>query len=414
MMRGRKVTTATSVVAMALGGLASLGSTTAFADGPSANARGGSATAGQVFQQSTAQESKQNNNCSQPNALDEVFSLSGSRLDGECRTGNGSFNYGSVVKKGAADVNGGSATTGLVQQNAAQRGGQNNHCGQANLTDLTVTGGRHAVRCADWDDSFNRFTRYEGGGVETNGGSGGVADAVEQNTAQEGRQNTSCADFNATVIDVSGGRLEGFCGNKDRSFNENAVVKGGGARVNGGSASAGLNQQNVGQEGRQNANCANANSTSITLSGGRLEGRCKHVDGSLNRKTFVKGKGAEVDGGSSAMSAAEQNVAQEGRQNSHCANANATNLTVTGVSGKVHCTAVDRSGSVGTAEFSGGAEASGSSSAMDLFQQNLAQEGRQNLDCANANNATITLSSSRDTTKCVAVDNSKKLGWFHK
>ncbi|MFG2194328.1 hypothetical protein [Streptomyces sp. NPDC048639] len=398
---------------MALGGLASLGSTVALADSPGANARGGSATLGSVIQQDTAQESRQNNSCAHPNSFEQLVSASGGRLAGNCTTGDGSFNYGAIVKNGSADANGGSSELGTGQQNTAQRGRQNNNCGNANLTFIELTGGSATGRCADRDDSFNRFTRYEGGGVETNGGSS-VASTTQQNTAQEGRQNTNCADPNATALFVSGGRLEGFCGNKDGSFNDKAVVKGGGAQVDGGSAAATVGQQNVGQEGRQNTNCANPNESLLDVTGGRLEGRCKHIDGSFNRKTFVKGKGAEADGGSSLESVSEQNVAQEGRQNSNCANTNGTEVTLTGGRGKAECTALDRSGSLGTAEFSGGAEADGSSSALDVYQQNVAQEGRQNLNCANANDTSLTLSGASNTTQCVAVDDSKKLGRFHK
>ncbi|MEU6079047.1 hypothetical protein [Streptomyces sp. NPDC047108] len=405
--------TATSVVALALAGPTVLGASAAAADTPGATTTGGSAPVGNAVQQNTSQNSRQNNHCSDPNALfDTPLTATGSRVEGRCTTGDGSFNHGAFVKSGGADAEGGSSGNVLVQQNTAQQGRQNTNCADSNLVPFRLTGSRSESRCADRDDSFNRNTRYEGGGADANGGSSAAGNAFQQNTAQEGRQNANCADPNETSFAVTQGRLDSFCGNKDDSFNEASAVKGGGARTDGGSAATSLVQQNTAQEGRQNANCTNANASTVLVTGGRLDGSCRHVDGSLNRKTFVKGKGAKADGGSSLASATEQNVAQEGRQNSNCANPNDTTLTVTGGRGEAHCTALDRSGSVGTAEFSGGAEAEGSSSAVDVYQQNVAQEGRQNLNCANSNGATVTLSGARNATRCVAVDDSKKLGWY--
>ncbi|MEV6317548.1 hypothetical protein [Streptomyces sp. NPDC051776] len=55
-----------------------------------------------------------------------------------------------------------------------------------------------------------------------------------------------------------------------------------------------------------------------------------------------------------------------------------------------------------------GARATGGSGTLDVFQQNTAQEARQNN--GNPNNLTLTATGSRTQAHCVAVDRSTNIG----
>ncbi|MET7855112.1 hypothetical protein ABZT48_44830, partial [Streptomyces avermitilis] len=178
-----------------------------------------------------------------------------------------------------------------------------------------------------------------------------------------------------------------------------------------GSGTANVFQQNTAQSGRQNNNCANPNTSSIAVAGGRAESGCVNKDASRNKHTTVKGGGARAEGGSgTAANVIQQNTAQSGRQNNNCANPNGATTTGTGNLAETRCKTVDHSKNIGTAEISDGAEAKGGSSALGLFQQNTAQEGRQNNNCGNPNNLTLTATATGAQAQCVAVDRSTNIG----
>ncbi|MFG2196820.1 hypothetical protein [Streptomyces sp. NPDC048639] len=385
-------------------------------EGGGARAEGGSSTGGEMFQQNVAQEGRQNNTCTNPNL--STINVSGGRVDARCATKDFSFSKHTQVKGGGARADGGSSTTSnVVQQNVAQEGRQNNNCHNPNSnTDVTVSGGRVDARCTGQDFSFSKHTQVKGDGARADGGSA-AASAIQQDVAQEGRQNNNCnSPTEVSDLDVSGGRVEARCGNKDRSFSEHTRVEGGGARADGGSSTAGsVAQQDVAQEGRQNNNCHDPNSDSdITVTGGRLAVRCENKDRSLSKHTQVKGGGAGAEGGSAAATVSQQNVAQAGRQNNNCHNPNASDLDVTGGRVGVGCKTVDHSANLGTAEIGGGAQAEGGSSTGVLFQQNVAQEGRQNNNCNNSNNVTLTATGANSTSQCRAVDNSRTIGSLYR
>ncbi|MFG2196753.1 hypothetical protein [Streptomyces sp. NPDC048639] len=457
-----------------------MGAGAAFAaDGPGAQASGGSATLGDQFQQNTAQSSRQNNNCSNPNSETEegeTVALTGGRLDGRCKTIDDSFNKSVKVRSGGAEALGGTGVDSFGQQNTAQQGRQNNNCASPNsIETITVSGGRTEGFCTDEDRSVNLHTKTRGGPASATGGSGTEFSLNQQNIAQEGRQNNNCASANDTELDLSGGRSTGHCRNKDASLSKDTVSQGrgaeasgggglganvdeqniaqsgrqnnncanpsdadidltggrdeadcwtadhskslrtteigGGAQANGGTSSSDLFQQNIAQEGRQNNNCANPNSLDVEVTGGRTGSRCGHKDGSLNQDTLVKGGGAQANGGSSTGGDAfQQNIAQEGKQNNNCANPNAGDITITGGRDQTDCGTTDKSINAHTKDFGGGAEADGGSSTASLFQQNIAQEGRQNNNCGNPNNLVLTLSGARNTTQCQATDVSRNIG----
>ncbi|MEU6080103.1 hypothetical protein [Streptomyces sp. NPDC047108] len=546
-MKVQRTATAAMVV-LAVSGLVSLGAGSAFADGPQATAGGGSSSDGDLFQQNVAQDGRQNNNCSDINGGGSTMTLTGSRLTGRCATTDGSFNKAADVRNGAADAAGGGAI-GLTQQNIAQRGRQNNNCLTPNVFPIEPSGSRVDGHCADQDLSRNKHTHIKGGGAAANGGTGtldlggqqvaqegrqnnncsspnlffddafftgsrlegqcgnkdtshsqhtweknggaeangGAGDIAQvQTIAQDGRQNNNCANPNSTVFDLSGGRLDGRCankdasvsrhtvskggsaqadggsstgvvlggtmnqqntaqsgrqnnncanpnnvddieitggradgrcGNKDLSFTKHTVSKGGNAEANGGSGTdATLNQQNTAQSGRQNNNCANPNDLNdLEVTGGRADGRCWNKDFSFAKHTVSKGGGAQANGGSSTgaeigATIDQQNTAQSGRQNNNCADPNANETALTGSRVETRCGTLDRSATVKTTEIGGGAQADGGTSAVDLFQQNTAQEGRQSNNCGNPNNLNLTLSGSRASAQCQAVDTSRNIG----
>ncbi len=310
-----------------------------------------------------------------------------------------------------ATAHGGSAAVGTVfQQNTAQEHRQNNTCAQWNgMVSSTLTGARSKAICAAHDASVNKHTLVKGGGAHAEGGSATIGNVSQQNTAQQGRQNNACANPDATEIDLTGGRASARCINKDHSFSHLTVTKSRGAHAEGGSSTGtSVIQQNTAQEGRQNNSCGNPRGGIITLTGGQAAVRCINKDHSFSHLTLTKGGGARAEGGSSTGAGVfQQNTAQEGRQNNSCADLNSTSLALTGSKAEVECAAIDHSARVGTAEFSRGAEAEGGSGAGNLFQQNTAQDGRQNNNCGNPNSVTLTASGSRIRTRCKAVDESE-------
>ncbi|MEV6315877.1 hypothetical protein [Streptomyces sp. NPDC051776] len=237
-MRVNKIATATMLV-LAVSGWTAVGAGTAFAgSGPDqgkakARAEGGSTTGGGLFQQNIAQSSRQNNNCNNPNtAPEDAITLTGSRAAGRCATADGSLTAFSRTRNGPAHAEGGTSTLSLAQQNTAQRGRQNNNCHNPNDSDITVEGSRVEGLCLDRDFSFAEHTSVTGGGARAEGGSsaGVEGNLRQQNTAQEGRQNNTCNNpSGAFPLDVTGGRVEGRCGNKDGSYSKHARIKGGGA-----------------------------------------------------------------------------------------------------------------------------------------------------------------------------------------
>ena len=80
-------------------------------------------------------------------------------------------------------------------------------------------------------------------------------------------------------------------------------------------------QQNIAQRGRRNNNCFNANTLVIAATGSRLEGHCADQEISRNEYTQVKGGGASANGGTGGDFDAQQ-IAQSGRQNNNCASPN--------------------------------------------------------------------------------------------
>jgi hypothetical protein len=461
-----------TLAALVVGGLTSAGAGIAFADGHGAAATGG---AGSLFEQNTAQNSRQNNNCATTQGLGDLL---GTQVEGRCASGDASFNEDAKVLGGGAHAVGGSANGTAFQQNTAQKGRQNNNCDNSNVGSLLLSG-RMDDRCANSDGSVNSHTAVLGGGAEAVGGPGRL-NVVHQNTAQEGRQNNNCNNPNSSTLELTGAKAEGRCANGDESFSKHALVKGGGAQASGGEAFLGVQQntaqegrqnnncnnpndssvaltgtraeggcvnkdgsaslktkvlgggaqanggstsglgndvfqQNTAQEGRQNNNCNNPNASAIALTGTRAEGRCVNEDGSFSKHALVKGGGAQANGGSAvAGDLTQQNTAQSGRQNNNCNNPNGSTIELTGSQVDSSCVTSDHSASVGTTEISDGAEADGGSSLMNLFQQNTAQEGRQNNNCGNPNRLPLTASGSRTRTQCLAVDHSKNIHSVHR
>ncbi|MEV6315480.1 hypothetical protein [Streptomyces sp. NPDC051776] len=384
--------------------------------GGGARVEGGSSTGGEVEQQDVAQEGRQNNNCANPN--EAGITVTGGRETSRCGNKDHSFSKQTRIEGGGARVEGGSSTgEDVEQQNVAQEGRQNNNCANPNFPLTTLGPGRETSRCGNKDASFSKHTHIKGGGARVEGGSSTTTDVIQRNIAQEGRQNNNCHNSNegnSGTFTVTGGRAEGRCGNKDASFSKHTHIKGGGARAEGGSSIGGdLVAQNIAQEGRQNNNCNSRNNDAdITVTGGRVEARCGNKDFSLNQKTFIKGGGARAEGGSSTGGTVfQQNTAQQGGQDNTCNNSNLPDETIDLSSSRstVGCKTVDGSANLYTADIGGGATAEGGSSAMDLFQQNTAQEGRQSNSCANPNNLTLTTTNSRTQTKCAAIDRSTNI-----
>ncbi|MEV6319297.1 hypothetical protein [Streptomyces sp. NPDC051776] len=374
----------------------------------------GGTSAATLAQQNIAQRGRQNNNCHNPNG--SFLTVNGGRVEGHCTDRDLSFSKHTFIKGGGARAEGGSSDADLFQQNIAQEGRQNNNCHNRNLSDTTVTGGGvERSSCGNKDASFSKHTQIKGGGARAEGGSstgGGVVIPEQQNTAQEGRQNNNCDNPNQTILDVTGGGVErSRCGNKDASFSKHTQIKGGGARAEGGYSTGGvLFQQNFAQEGRQNNNC-NPNFVTFTVTGGRLDSSCRNKDHSYSKKVLMKSRGAHVEGGSSAAELSQQNIAQEGRQNNNCDSSNNSLITVTGGRLDSSCRNKDHSFNKKVLIKSRGAHVeSGSNTGGDVFQQSIAQEGRQNNNCAALNNSEITVMGDRAERRCKSTDESKNLG----
>ncbi|GDY65818.1 hypothetical protein AQJ43_33335 [Streptomyces avermitilis] len=368
-----------------------------------AQARGAQAGSSEV--QDIAQEGRQNNFCANPNSTD-ADPVSDSRVDADCANKDASLSEKTRHKGGGAQAKGGALAQ--EQQNIAQEGRQNNSCANPNVSTLDLSGARTDTDCVNKDVSRTKHSLVKGGPARAEGGSG--EDVFQQNIAQEGRQNNACDNANDSDITATGGRSKNRCATVDGSKNRHTVETSRGAAAVGGSGVADLSQQNIAQSGRQNNACANANDSDITATGGRSKNRCATVDGSKNRHTVETSRGAEAVGGPSAADLSQQNIAQEGRQNNACANHNGLNADVTGARQDTACVTVDRSVNAGTKKSSGGASVEGGSSVADLFQQNIAQEGRQNNACGNTNNLTLTANGGSTQNQCVAVDRSVNIG----
>ncbi|MDQ0935154.1 hypothetical protein [Streptomyces turgidiscabies] len=402
-----------TLAALTVGGLTSPYCGVAIADGPGASATGGSG-AGSLFQQNTAQGHRQNNNCANPNDSDIV--LTGGRTDSGCTAKDASHTKHSLLEDGDAHAEGGSSAGGLVQQNTAQSGRQNNNCANPNgSTVIASEGGQTGSGCTAEDASHTKHSLLEDGDAHAEGGSSAGANAFQQNTAQSGRQNNNCNNPNGSAVVLTGGRTDSGCTAKDASHTKHSRVEGGDAHAEGGSSAGGLVQQNTAQSGRQNNNCANPNSSAVFMSeGGRTGSGCTAKDASHAEHSLVEGGDAHAEGGSSAGDLVQQNTAQSGRQNNNCDNPNNSVITTTASRAETDCETVDHSKNVGTVEISDGAEAKGGSSALGLFQQNTAQSGRQNNNCGNPNDLTLTATGSSTQTQCVAVDQSTNIGTVYR
>ncbi|MEV6315876.1 hypothetical protein [Streptomyces sp. NPDC051776] len=385
--------------------------------GGGARAEGGSSTSAAVVQQNIAQEGRQNNTCD--NSNHEILAVTGGRESSRCGNKDLSFSKHTRIKGGGVRAEGGSSTIGdVTEQNIAQEGRQNNSCGNPDFAGTTLLGGGgESSRCGNKDHSFSKHTRIEGGGVRAEGGSSTIGDVTEQNIAQEGRQNNSCGnpDFAGTIL-LGGGGESSRCGNKDHSFSKHTRIEGGGVRAEGGSSTGSVVQQNIAQEGRQNNTCNNRNERfgTLTVTGGRVEGRCGNKDGSFSKQTRIEGGGVRAEGGSSTGSVVQQNIAQEGRQNNTCNNLNSdAPLSVRGSQIGTRCWDKDISFNRKTFIKGGGARAEGGSAGLDadVNQQNIAQEGRQNNLCNNPNLPPVAtpLSGSRSQVGCRTVDGSTNL-----
>jgi hypothetical protein len=254
-------------------------------DGGGSHATGGSGTVGQMIQQNTAQKGRQNNNCGNPN--DSIFSHGDGVTDSFCIGQDGSHNKHTLTKSGGSHATGGSGKVGhLVQQNTAQEGRQNNNCANPNQSDISATDGLTASHCTHRDLSRNKHTLSVDGGSHATGGSGKVGHLVQQNTAQDGRQNNNCANPNDTFITSPDTGAQTRCATVDHSTNVRTAEFSGGSHATGGSGKVGhLVQQNTAQEGRQNNNCGNRNGMTLIASG-NTRTQCVAVDESKNFESF--------------------------------------------------------------------------------------------------------------------------------
>ncbi|MFE1754997.1 hypothetical protein ACFW88_31420 [Streptomyces anandii] len=111
----------------------------------------------------------------------------------------------------------------MTQQISAQRGGQNNACGNESNSGITVTGGgRYETRCADKDASrTSRSVVHNGDARAVDGDS--ASSWFAQTAAQSGRQNNACNNGNDVALTGAGNRVEGQCVAIDRSTNIGTV-----------------------------------------------------------------------------------------------------------------------------------------------------------------------------------------------
>ncbi|MEU3283115.1 hypothetical protein [Streptomyces antibioticus] len=250
------------------------------------------------------------------------------------------------------------------------------------------------------------------GGATATGGSGGDDALIQQNTAQDGRQNSACNQANDAVISLEPGRLSGRCVNVDGSYNRSAGTAYRGAKATGGSGTAEVSQQNIAQRGRQNIACDNHdNLNAIRATDGALDTSCANHDASRNVDAFVNSGGARAEGGSGTAEVYQQNIAQEGRQNTACGNTNTSgDFDLAGASRfGTECDSSDHSRNHHTRTVQGPAHATGGTATSSLRQQNTAQSGRQNTACGNTNQSgTFDLAgASRFGTECDSSDHSR-------
>ncbi|MEV6319094.1 hypothetical protein [Streptomyces sp. NPDC051776] len=370
-----------------------------------------------LFQQQIAQEGRQNLNCTNVHDGQPPFALGASQVASRCANKDASHNKETAYLSRGADAVGGSGVGITSQQNTAQEGRQNLSCTNPNSAGpVLLTGSRVDSRCKNQDVSTNGRAVFRGDGAHAEGGSG-TDQVQQQNTAQEGRQNLNCSNPSDVSFALTGSRIASACANQDASRNKHTVATGRGARAFGGSAGAFMAQQNNAQEGRQNTACAGANGPDISrvfvLNGSTIQTHCSTADHSRKGHAVFHGGGARAlggNGGSATASVFQQNTAQEGWQNLNCANPNATSFSLTASTARTKCATVDRSVTVGTVELSGGSRAVGGNSVATLEQQNIAQDGRQHNNCANPNSSPLAASGARTTNTCVAVDTSHNIG----
>ncbi|MCX4905255.1 hypothetical protein [Streptomyces sp. NBC_00878] len=388
----RRMTGRSALAALVLAGLVSTGTSMGapLPDG-GADAGGGSGAAG-LLDQNTALDGRQNNACGDSQRLTGSGVLDGSgQITTDCSTSARSHSTDTLTTGDGAQATAGDGVP--LQQNTAERGRQNNACG--NSIESGLYDGETDTNCAARDQSVSKKTVTHAGPAQATGGSGYL---FQQNTAQQGRQNNACGNLNNGTLS---GTTEVRCAAHDGSVSKGTDTHGDGAKADGGNSTLGASQQNTAQEGRQNNACGNMNNVGLP---GDTEAGCATHDGSVSKGTATHGGGAKADGGDSQLSSTQQNIAQEGRQNNACGNAN-----VGSVSGeaKAHCATHDGSVSKGTATHGGGAKADGGDSTAELTQQNIAQEGRQNNACGNTNS--LTLDEGGTNAQCSAVDESVEI-----
>jgi hypothetical protein len=393
----RRMAGRSALAAMVLAGLVSTGTSMGapLPDG-GAKAGGGSGSAG-LLDQNTALDGRQNNACGDSQRLTGSGILEGSgRLTAHCTASTRSHSTDSVTTGDGAQATAGDGVP--LQQNTAERGRQNNACG--NTIESGLYDGETDTTCTARDHSLSKETVTHAGAAKATGGEGSL---YQQDTAQQGRQNNACGNLNnATLTNIT----EAECAAHDSSVSKKTVTRGDGAKATGGNSTLGAFQQNTAQEGRQNNACGNMNNAGIP---GTAEAGCTTHDGSVSKKTVTRGGGAEATGGNSRLSSTQQNIAQEGRQNNACGNTN-----VGSISGRASAQCTTRDGSVSkeTVTRGGGAKATGGHSAAELTQQNIAQEGRQNNACGNANS--LTLDEGGTSAQCSAVDESVEIRGKHR
>ncbi|MBC9731246.1 hypothetical protein [Streptomyces sp. TRM68367] len=383
----RRMTGKSVLAAVVLAGLVSTGTSTGapLPDG-GAQADGGSGAA-ELFDQNTALDGRQNNACGDSQTLADMLGGSG-RIGTHCTTGARSHSIDATSTGGGAEASGGDGVA--LQQNIAERGRQNNACG--NTIESRLFDGETEAHCTARDHSLSKKTLTHAGAAQATGGNGNL---YQQNIAQQGRQNNACGDMNQGILSST---TEADCAAHDGSVNKGTATRGDGARATGGNSTLGASQQNIAQEGRQNNACGNMNNAGLP---GVTEAGCAARDGSVSKGTVTRRGGAEATGGNSELGSTQQNIAQEGRQNNACGN---TNVGSVPGEAQAHCTTHDRSVSKGTATRSGGARAAGGNSTLNLTQQNIAQEGRQNNACGNTNS--LTLEEGRTNAQCSSTDES--------
>ncbi|MER5226286.1 hypothetical protein [Streptomyces flaveus] len=388
-MTGKSVLTA-----VVLAGLVSTGTSMGapLPDG-GAKAGGGPGGAAGLLDQNTALDGRQNNACGDSQQLTGSDLLGGSgRIGTHCTTSARSHSIGALTTGDGAKATAGDGVA--LQQNIAERGRQNNACG--NMIESDLYDGETNTDCTAHDHSVSRGTATHAGAAQATGGNEYL---YQQNIAQQGRQNNACGDMSQGILTST---TDAGCAAHDGSVSKGTVTRGDGATAAGGDSTLGASQQNFAQEGRQNNACGNLNNVGIP---GTTDAGCAAHDGSVSKGTVTRGDGATATGGDSALTSTQQNIAQEGRQNNACGNTN-----VGSVSGEAqaHCAAHDGSVSKGTVTRGGGATAAGGDSALTSTQQNIAQEGRQNNACGNTN--ALTLDEGQTNAQCSATDESIEIG----